>query len=192
MSTSSSDTVRPSLHEIVVRGPGQAGTWLRQPRAWPREFDLSPLKRVARDLVGQPRAALRYRRQEHINTKTVYVASDFEVSPMSTTGLVAQVGHLTKTGSSHAKIGGIERGSSGVQRSGERWCSGLSFRAIYMDFGRLEYQEGANIEKVGRHWNQASIVATVDTTLFQIWFGVFHHGSLAPRPQEMSRVVKPV
>ena len=43
----------------------------------PREFDFVPLKRAARYLVGKPKAALRFRRQKHVDTITVLVDSDF-------------------------------------------------------------------------------------------------------------------
>ena len=59
----------------------------------PREFDFVPLKRAARYLVGKPKAAVRFRRQEHVDTITVFVDSDFDGDPASrksTTGLVAQ------------------------------------------------------------------------------------------------------
>ena len=57
----------------------------------PREFDCVPFKRAARYLVGKPKAALRYRRQKHVDKLTVFVASDFDdpVSRKSTTGSVA-------------------------------------------------------------------------------------------------------
>ena len=69
----------------------------------PREFDFVPLKRAARYLVGKPKAALRYRRQKHVDKITVFVDSDFAGDPVSrksTTGLVAQIGnHTVKSGS---------------------------------------------------------------------------------------------
>ena len=63
---------------------------LAQRMSEPREF---PLKRVARYLVGKPKAALRYRRQKLVEKITVFVDSDFAGDPVSrnsTTGLVAQ------------------------------------------------------------------------------------------------------
>ena len=60
----------------------------------PREFNFVPLKRAARCLVGKPKAALRFRRQKHVDKITVSVASDFAGDPVtrkSTTGLVAQI-----------------------------------------------------------------------------------------------------
>ena len=64
----------------------------------PRDFDFMPLKGATRYLVGKPRAALRFRRQKHVDKITVFVDSDFEgdpVSKKSTTGLVAQIGNHT-------------------------------------------------------------------------------------------------
>ena len=42
-----------------------------------RDFDFVALKRAARYLVGKPKAALRFRRQEHVDKITVFVDSDF-------------------------------------------------------------------------------------------------------------------
>ena len=54
-------------------------------------------------LFGKPKAALRFRRQEHVDKITVFVGSDFAGDPVSrksTTGLVAQFGnHSVKSGS---------------------------------------------------------------------------------------------
>ena len=41
----------------------------------PRDFDFVPLKRAARYLVGKPKAALRFRRQKHLDKITVFVDS---------------------------------------------------------------------------------------------------------------------
>ena len=63
-----------------------------------RELDFVPLKRAARDLVGKPKAALRFRRQKHVYKITVFVDSDFAGDPVSrksTTGLVAHIGNHT-------------------------------------------------------------------------------------------------
>ena len=40
---------------------------LAQRMSEPREFDFVPLKREARYLVGKPKAALKYRRQKHLD-----------------------------------------------------------------------------------------------------------------------------
>ena len=69
----------------------------------PRKFDFITLKRAARYLVGKPKAALRFRRQKHVDKITVFVDSDFAGDPVSRksmTGLVAQIGnHAVKCGS---------------------------------------------------------------------------------------------
>ena len=65
---------------------------LAQRMSEPRESDFVPLKRAARYLVGKPNAALRFRRQKHVDKITVFVDSDFAGDPISrksTTGLVA-------------------------------------------------------------------------------------------------------
>ena len=41
------------------------------------ELDFVPLKRAARYLVGKPKAALKFRRQKHVDKITVVVDSDF-------------------------------------------------------------------------------------------------------------------
>ena len=69
----------------------------------PREFDFVPLKRAARFMVGKPKRALRFRRQERADKITVFVDSDFAGDPVSrksTTGLVAQIGIHTVTSGS--------------------------------------------------------------------------------------------
>ena len=69
----------------------------------PREFHFIPLKRAARYLVWKPKAALRFRRQGHVDKITVFANRDFAGDPVSrksTTGLVAQIGtHTVKSGS---------------------------------------------------------------------------------------------
>ena len=59
---------------------------LAQRMSEPRDFGFVPLKRSARYLVGKPKAALRFRRQKHVDKITVFVDSDFaDVSRKSTT-----------------------------------------------------------------------------------------------------------
>ena len=77
-------------------------------------------------------AALRFRRQEHVDRITVFVDSDFvgdPVSRKSTTGLVVQMcNHTIKSGStlqSFTVLRALERQS--VLRSGERRSSWMSF-----------------------------------------------------------------
>ena len=43
----------------------------------PREYYFVPLKHAARYLVGKSKAALRFRRQKHVDKITVFVDSDF-------------------------------------------------------------------------------------------------------------------
>ena len=50
---------------------------LAQRMSEPRDFDVVPLKRAARYLVGKPKAVLRYRRQKHVDKIIVFVDSDF-------------------------------------------------------------------------------------------------------------------
>ena len=89
---------------------------LAQRMSEPREFDFVPLKRAARYLVGRPRAALRFRRQEHVDKITVFVDSDFAGDPVSrksTTGLVAQVGsHTSQAGSTLQSLTALSVGEA--------------------------------------------------------------------------------
>ena len=91
----------------------------------PREFDFVPLKRAARYLVGKPKAALRYRRQKHVDKIIVFVDSDFTGDPVSrksTTGLVAQIGNHTvcEIWIDASELDSIERWTGGVLRGGAR------------------------------------------------------------------------
>ena len=57
-----------------------------------------PLRRAARYLVGKPKAACGFRRQEHVDKVTVFVDSDFVGDPVSrktSRRLVAQVAKHT-------------------------------------------------------------------------------------------------
>ena len=72
------------------------------------------MKTSARYLVGKPEAALRFRRQKHVDKITVFVDSDFAGDPVSrkTTGPVAQIGkHIVKSGSTHQSRSGERRSS---------------------------------------------------------------------------------
>ena len=102
-----------------------------------REFDFIPLKRAARYLVGKPKAALRFRRQRHVDKITVFVDSDFAGDPVSrksTTGLVAQIGnHTVKYGStSLTALSDGEAEFYAVVKGGQ---VGLSLRSTYQDLG---------------------------------------------------------
>ena len=73
----------------------------------PREFDFVPLKRAGRFLAGKPKAALRFRRQKHVDKTSVFVDSNFAGDPVSrksTTGLVAQFGNHTVKSESTLQI----------------------------------------------------------------------------------------
>ena len=88
----------------------------------PREFDFVPLKRAARHLVGKPKAELRFRRQKHVDTITVFVDSDFTADPLSrksTTGLVPQIGIHTEIWIHASELDSLGRWRGEVLRSGE-------------------------------------------------------------------------
>ena len=68
---------------------------LAQMMSEPRDFDFVPLKRSAQYLEGKPKAALRFRRQKHVDRITVFVDSESAGDPVSrksTTELVAGLG----------------------------------------------------------------------------------------------------
>ena len=81
-----------------------------------REFDFIPLKRAARFLVRKPKVALRFRRQEHVDKSTVFLARDFAGDPVSrksTAQLVAQIGNRTvKSGSTLQSLTALSVGEA--------------------------------------------------------------------------------
>ena len=105
----------------------------------PREFDFVPLKRAARYLVGKPEAALRFRRQEHVDKITVFVDSDLAGDPVSrksTTGLVAQIGnHTVKSGSTLQSLTALSVGEAEFYAAVQGGQVGLSLKSLYQDLG---------------------------------------------------------
>ena len=112
---------------------------LAQRMSVPREFDFIPLKCAARYLVGKPKAALRFRRQKHVDKITVFVDSDFAGDPVSrknTTGLVAQIGnHTVKYGSTLQSLTALSVGEADFYAVVKRGQVGLSLRCMYQDLG---------------------------------------------------------
>ena len=112
---------------------------LAQRMSEPREFDFIPLKRAARHLVGKLKAALRYRRQKHVDKITVFVDSDFAGDPISkkrTTGLVAQIGiHTLKSGSTLQSLTALSVGEAEFYAVVKGSQVGLSLRSMYQDLG---------------------------------------------------------
>ena len=104
-----------------------------------REFDLIPLKRAAQYLVGKPNAALRDRREKHVDNITVFVDSDFAGDPVprkSTTGLVAQIGnHTVKSGSMLQSFTALGVGEAEFYAMVKGGQVGLSLRSMYQDLG---------------------------------------------------------
>ena len=105
----------------------------------PREFDFVPLKRAARYLVEKPKAALRYRRQKHVDRIIVFVDSDFPGDPISkksTTGLVAQIGnHTVKSGSALQILTALSVGEAEFYAVVKGGQVGLSLGIMYQDLG---------------------------------------------------------
>ena len=113
----------------------------------PREFDIVPLKRAAQYLIGKPKAAIRIRRQEHVDKITVFMDSD-PVSRKSTMGMVVQIGyHTVKSGSTLESMTALSVGEAefyAVVKGGQIW---LSLRSIFMDLGtqqKVETQRGSS------------------------------------------------
>ena len=90
-----------------------------------------------RYLVGKPRAALRFRRREHVDKITVFIDSDFAGDPVSrksATGLVAQVGnHTLKSGSTLQIFTALSVGEPEFYAAVNGSQVGLFLRPTYMD-----------------------------------------------------------
>ena len=112
---------------------------LAQRMSEPREFDFVPLKRAARYLVGKPIAALRFRRQKHVDKFTVFVDSDFAGDPVSrksTTGLVAQIGnHTVKSGSTLQSLTALSVGEAEFYAVVKGGQVGFALRSVYQNLG---------------------------------------------------------
>ena len=105
----------------------------------PREFDSIPLKRAARYLLRKPKAALRFRRQEHVDQITVFVDIDFSCDPVSrksATGLVAQIGkHTVNSGSTLQSLTVLSVGEAEFYSVVKGGQVGLSLRSKCSDLG---------------------------------------------------------
>ena len=105
----------------------------------PCEFDFILLKHAARYLVGKPKAALRFRREKHVDKITVFVDSDFAGDPCSrksTTGLVAQIGnHTVKSGSTLQSLTALSVGEAEIYAVVKGGQVGLCLRFMYQDLG---------------------------------------------------------
>ena len=120
----------------------------------PRE--KTTLKRAARYLVGKPKAALRFRRQKHVDKITVFVDSDFAGDPVSrksTTGLVAQIGltlignHTVKPGSTLQSLTALSVGEAEFYEEVKGGQVGASLRSIHKDLGtpmKIEVQSSSS------------------------------------------------
>ena len=107
-----------------------------------------PLKRAARYLVGKPKAALRYRRQKHVDKITVFTLLATQSRGRARTGLVAQIGnHTVKSGSTLQSLTALSVGEAEVLRSGEGGQVGLYLRSVYRDLGipmKMEIQSDSS------------------------------------------------
>ena len=103
----------------------------------PRDINFVPLKRAARYLVGKPKAALRFRRQKHVDKITVFVDSDCAGDPVSsTTGLMAQIGnHIVKSGSTFQSLTALSVGETEFYAVVKGGQVGLSSRSTNKDLG---------------------------------------------------------
>ena len=120
----------------------EAAKHLAQRMSEPREFDFVPLKRAARYLVGKPKAALRFRRQKHVDKITVFVDSVFAgdpVSKKSTTGLVAHIGnHTVKSGSTLQSLTTLSVGEADIYAVVKGGQVGLCLRSMYQDLEKFQ------------------------------------------------------
>ena len=116
---------------------------LAQRMSEPREFDFVPLKRASRYLVRKPKAALRFRRQTHVDKITLFVDSDFAGDPVSrksTTGLVVQVAnHTVKSGSTVQSFTALSVGESDFYAVVKGSQVGLSLRSMFHAGNSNEY-----------------------------------------------------
>ena len=101
--------------------------------------------------MGQPKAALRFRRQKHVDKITVFVDSDFAGEPVSrksTTGLVAQIGHHTvNSGSTLQSLTALSVGEAEFDAVVKGGQVGLSVRSMYRDLGipmKIEIQSDSS------------------------------------------------
>ena len=106
----------------------------------PRESHFIPLKREARYLVGKPKAALRFRRQEHVHKNTVFVASDFGGDPAASRKKHFVFGgsdgsHTVKSGSTLQSLTALTVGEAEFYAVVTGGQVGLSSRSISMDLG---------------------------------------------------------
>ena len=124
---------------------------LAQRMSEPREFDFIPLKRAARYLAGKPKAALRFRRQKHVDKITFFLDSDLAGDPVwrkGKTGLVAQIGnHTVKSGSTLQSLTAWSVGEAEFYAVVKGGQVGLSLRSMYQDLGipmKIEIQSGSS------------------------------------------------
>ena len=116
--------------------PAETAKHLAQRTREPREFDVVPLKRAARCLVGKPKAVLRFQRQEHADKITFVDFAGDPVSRKSTTGLVAQIGnHIVKSGSTLQSLTALSVGEAEFYAVVKGGQVGLALRSIYQDLG---------------------------------------------------------
>ena len=101
--------------------------------------------------MGKPKAALRYRRQKHVDKITVFVESDFAgetVSRKSTTGVVAQIGnHTVKSESTLQSLTAPSVGEAEFYAVVKGGQVGISLRSMYQDLGnpmKIEIQCGSS------------------------------------------------
>ena len=101
--------------------------------------DMVPLKRLARYLVGRPRARIRYRNQERPAKARVHVDSDYAgdcITRKSTTGLVAMYGsHQLKVSSTLQSLLALSGGESEYYAITTGSVVALDIRMLFQDLG---------------------------------------------------------
>ena len=144
--------------------------------------------------MGKSKAALRFRRLQHVDKITVFVDSDFAGDPVSRE---AQIGNRTvKSGSALQSLTAMSIGEAEFYAVVNGGQVGRSLRSMYQDLGipnkvtirrqihavlldtrtsprwRPQYQEGAYSEELRRCWNEASLCFSTTTTLQTCRIGI--------------------
>ena len=98
-----------------------------------------------------PNAALRYRREKHVDKITVFVDSDFAGDPVwrkSTTGFVGQIGnHTVKSGPTLQSLTALSVGEAEFYALVKGGQVGLSLKSVYQDLGipmKIELQSDSS------------------------------------------------
>ena len=131
---------------------------LAQRMSEPREFDFIPLERAARYLVGTPKAAPRFRRQQHVDKIGIFLA---------------QIGnHTVKSGSTLQGLTALSDGEVEFYAVVKGGQVGLSLRSTYQDLGipmKIEIQsDGSTANSLTDRLGAGQRTKHIDTRYFWI------------------------